>query len=182
MRTSLRLLIALSLTIAACKGPGAGGSRDTPQAQRQAADSPATASSARAPTPADSASRVAKGIEPGSIPATPTPTVTTESSIAAMRLHLQRLDTASLQNLQANMKDHAKKLGDLLTTMGVEVQAVTSPAKTSWLALSDTVDGDLDRLSLAAGEELRTTFRAHRSRVVRLLDEFRVLIPAKSPA
>jgi hypothetical protein len=94
-----------------------------------------------------------------------------------MRVHLQRLDTASAQALQAKMKDHANALGQLLTTMGVEVQAVTTPTKHSWVALSDSVDADLDKLALAEGEELRTAFRAHRSRVLRLLDQFRVLVP-----
>jgi hypothetical protein len=97
-----------------------------------------------------------------------------------MRLHLQRLDTASAQVLQGKMAEHAKILGDLLTTMEVEVQGVTSPAKNTWLAFADTVENDLDKLALANGEELRTAFRAHSSRVRRLLDEFRVLVPAKS--
>ena len=179
MRISLRFLVALNLTVVACKGPGAAGSRDTAQAQQQPADSPAMASGGRESAPAGSSAGQAAGKEAPYIPATPTPTVTSESSIVAMRLHLQRLDTASAQNLQAKMKDHATMLGDLLTTMGVEVQQVTSSTKTSWLALADTVDGDLDKLALAQGEELRTAFRAHRTRVTRLLDQFRVLVPAK---
>ena len=96
-----------------------------------------------------------------------------------MRLHLQRLDTASAQVLQGQMTEHAKVLGDLLTTMEVEVQALTSPAKSSWLAFADTVENDLDKLALSRGEELKTAFRAHSTRVRRLLDEFRVLVPAK---
>jgi hypothetical protein len=96
-----------------------------------------------------------------------------------MRLQLQRLDTASVENLQRNMKEHSRMLGDLFTTMRVEVQAVTSPTKNSWLASADTIEHALGRLALAQGEELRTAFREHRSRVTRLLDEFRVLVPAK---
>jgi hypothetical protein len=113
------------------------------------------------------------------MPATPTPAVTSENSIATMRLQLQRLDTASVENLQRNMKEHSRMLGDLFTTMRVEVQAVTSPAKNSWLAAADTVEHDVGRLAEAQGEELRTAFRVHRGRVTRLLDEFRVLVPAK---
>jgi hypothetical protein len=97
-----------------------------------------------------------------------------------MRSHLQRLDTASVQTLQSKMKEHAKMLGDLLTTMRVEVQATTSSAKNAWITAADSVEGDLDRLALAQGEELRTAFRAHRTRVVRLLDEFRALVPVKT--
>lgn len=96
-----------------------------------------------------------------------------------MRLHLQRLDTASVENLRRSMKEHSQMLGDMLTTMEVEVQAVSSPAKNSWLAASDSAESDLDNLALAQGEPLRTAFRAHRLRVLRLLDEFRVLVPAK---
>lgn len=70
-------------------------------------------------------------------------------------------------------------LGDMLTTMEVEVQALTSPAKNSWLALSDSAENDLDQLALAQGEALRTAFRTHRLRILRLLDEFRVLVPPK---
>ena len=173
-----RLVMTLSLTAIACQGPGTAGRDDTATAQ-QVADSPAMA---RGPTPrpADSAAAIAAGKEPGTIPATPTPTVTSEKSIAAMRLHLQRCDTASVQVLQGKMTEHAKILGDLLTTMEVEVQELTSPAKTSWLASADTVENDLDKLALTQGEELRTVFRAHSSRIRRLLDEFRVLVPAKS--
>ena len=182
MRTSIRLLIVLSVTGVACSGSGADRSRrDTPQSQQQP-DSPATASGTpSAPRePGPSGAATPSGKEPGTIPATPTPTVTSESSITAMRAHLQRLDTASAQNLQAKMKDHAKALGDLLTTMGVEVQAVTAATKNAWVALSDSVDGDLDKLALAEGEELRTAFREHRNRVLRLLDQFRLLVPARA--
>ena len=97
-----------------------------------------------------------------------------------MRQHLQQCDSASVLVLQGKMTEHAKLLGDLLTTMEVEVQALKSPANTSWLAFADTVDHDLAKLSLAQGEELRTAFRAHSTRVRRLLDEFRVLVPARS--
>ena len=173
-----RLVMTLSLTAIACQGPGTA-SRDDTATARQVADSPATAARGPAPRPADSAAAIAAGKEPDHIPATPTPTVTSEKSIAAMRLHLQRCDTASVQVLQGKMAEHAKILGDLLTTMEVEVQEVTSPAKTSWLASADTVENDLDKLALAQGEALRTAFRAHSNRVRRLLDEFRVLVPAK---
>src|SRR5688572_7614648 len=163
MHTTNRLLVALSVTVVACSGSGADRNRrETPQAQQQPADSSATAPatpSALVPGRGDAATP--SGKEPGTIPATPTPTVTSESSITAMRVHLQRLDTASAQALQAKMKDHANALGQLLTTMGVEVQAVTTPTKHSWVALSDSVDADLDKLALAEGEELRTAFRAH---------------------
>ena len=173
-----RLVMALSLTVIACERPGSAGRGDT--AAAQLADSPATAARSPAPRPADSAAAVAAGKEPGTVPATPTPTVTPEKSIAAMRLHLQQCDTASVQVLQGKMTEHAKLLGDLLTTMEVEVQDVTSPAKNAWLASADTVENDLDKLALAQGEALRTAFRAHSNRVRRLLDEFRVLVPAKS--
>ena len=173
-----RLVMALSLTVIACEGPGTAGRGDTAAAQ-QLADSPATAALGPAPRPADSAAAIAAGKEPGHIPATPTPTVTSEKSIAAMRLHLQQCDTASVQVLQGKMTEHAKMLGDLLTTMEVEVQGVTSPAKNSWLASADTVENDLDKLALTQGEALRTAFRVHSNRVRRLLDEFRVLVPAK---
>ena len=174
-----RLVMALSLTVIACEGPGTAGRGDT-AAARQLADSPATTARGPTPRPADSAAAVAAGKEPGTIPATPTPTVTSENSIAAMRRHLQQCDTASVQVLQGKMTEHAKLLGDLLTTMEVEVQAVTSPAKNSWMTSADSVENDLDKLALAQGEELRTAFRAHSNRVRRLLDEFRVLVPAKS--
>ena len=173
-----RFLTALSLTVIACSGPGAASDGDTSQVQ-QKADSPATAVRDSAPGPADSTSALAAGKEPGTIPATPTPTVTSENSIANMRRHLQRLDTAGVETLQRNMKEHSTLLGDLLTTMEVEVQAATSPAKNTWLASADTIEKELDRLALAQGEELRAAFRVHSSRVRRLLDEFRVLVPAK---
>ena len=96
-----------------------------------------------------------------------------------MRLHLQRLDTASVENLQRSMKEHSGMLGDMLTTMRVEVQAVTAPAKDSWLAVADSAESDLDQLALAQGEALRTAFRTHRLRILRLLDEFRVLVPPR---
>jgi len=174
-----RLIMALSVTMIACDGPGAAGRGDTASAQRRA-DSPATAVRGPQARPAESAAALASGIEPGTIPATPTPTVTSEKSIATMRQHLQRCDTASVQVLQGNMTEHAKLLGDLLTTMEVEVQALKSPAKDSWLASADTVENDLDKLALAKGEELRTAFRAHSTRVRRLLDDFRVLVPART--
>ena len=72
-----------------------------------------------------------------------------------------------------------QQVADLLTTMEVQVQAGTSPSKTAWLASADTAESDLDRLALAQGEELRTAFRAHSTRVRRLLDEFRLLVPAE---
>ena len=174
-----RLILALSFATVACEGPGAAGRGDTASAQRRA-DSPATAARVPQARPAESAAALASGVEPGSIPATPTPTVTSEKSIATMRQHLQQCDSASVLVLQGKMTEHAKLLGDLLTTMEVEVQALKSPAKTSWLAFADTVDHDLAKLALAQGEELRTAFRAHSSRVRRLLDEFRALVPARS--
>jgi hypothetical protein len=90
------------------------------------------------------------------------------------------LDTASVQNLQARMAEHAKMLGDLLTTMRVEVQAATVSTKNTWLAAADSVENDLDQLALVQGEQLRTAFRAHKTRVLRLLEEFRALVPRKS--
>ena len=94
-----------------------------------------------------------------------------------MRDHLQRLDGATAESLQSGMKDHSKMLGDLLTTMRVEVQAATSPTKNTWLASADTAENELDRLALANGEALKTSFREHRTRVLRLLDGFRALVP-----
>ncbi len=78
------------------------------------------------------------------------------------------------------MSEHQKMLGDLLTTMRVEVQAATSPAKNAWIAAADSVEGDFDKLALANGEALRTAFREHKTRVLRLLDGFRVLVPARA--
>src|SRR6187401_62696 len=174
-----RLILALSFATVACEGPGAAGRGDTASAQPRA-DSPATAARGPQARPAESAAAVATGVEPGSIPATPTPTVASEKSIATMRQHLQQCDSASVLVLQGKMTEHAKLLGDLLTTMEVEVQALKSPAKDSWLASADTVENDLDKLALAKGEELRTAFRAHSTRVRRLLDDFRVLVPART--
>ena len=162
MRIPVWPLISLSLTVVACRGPGAGSGRDTATV-RQPVDSPAAASGSREPAPTGASSSKTgtstttgtAGItpsEPGTIPATPTPAVTTERSIATMRSSLQRLDSASVQELQAKMKDHSKMLGDLLTTMRVEVQAATSPSKNSWLAAADSIEGDLDKLALASGE------------------------------
>ena len=178
MRVLVRVLVALNLTVIACQGRRPADNGDTARAQ-QSAESSAAAPRVRESRPADSTAGLAAGKEPGTTPATPTPTVTSENSIAAMRLQLQRLDTASVENLQRNMKEHSTKLGDLLTTMRVEVQAVTSPAKDAWVASADTVERDLGQLALVQGEELRTAYRVHRSRVLRLLDGFRVLVPAK---
>jgi hypothetical protein len=173
MRTSAQLVFALSVVVA-CQGQGAG-SLDTAQV-RQVPDSPAAAlGSPQSPAGATAASP--DGKEPGTIPATKTPAVASETSLSAMRSQLARWDTASATTLQGNMKEHSQKLGDLLTTMRVEVQALTAPTKDAWLAAADTVEGDLDKLNLAQGEELRTACRQHRERVLRLMDQFRVLVP-----
>lgn len=97
-----------------------------------------------------------------------------------MRQNLQRLETASAQELAGKMTEHHKMLGDLLTTMRVEVQAATSTSKDAWLAAADSVESDLDKLAMANGEALRTAFREHKTRVLRLLDSFRVLVPGKT--
>lgn len=183
MRTFGLFLLGLSIT--ACDR------RDdtTIGSSSQRADSPAAAARAEPRAaeprvdeprrPADSTTALARGIEPGSIPATPTPTVTTEASLAAMRAHLQRLDSASAQELQANVREHTKMLGDLLTTMRVEVQAATSSGRERWIAAADTVEGDLNKLAMAQGEQLRSAFHTHRNRVLKLLDGFRVLVPPR---
>jgi hypothetical protein len=187
MRIHNRIVGTLSFIFAACQGRSAETRLDTAQVQ-QPAGSTVTASRDSAPKavdrpaarPVDTTNASATGKEPGTIPATPTPTVTSESSIAAMRLQLQRLDTASAQTLQVRMTEHGKMLGDLLTTMRVEVQAATSSTKNTWLAAADSVEKNLGQLALAQGEQLRTAFRAHRTRVLRLLEEFRALVPPKS--
>ena len=97
-----------------------------------------------------------------------------------MRQSLQRLETASAQELAGKMPEHQKMLGDLLTTMRVEVQAATSTSKNAWIAAADSVESDLDKLALADGEPLRTAFREHKTRVLRLLDGFRTLVPART--
>lgn len=178
MHGLLRLVVALSFAVIACQGRGSASYRDTAEA-KQIADSPATVAPSGESRPVDSTAALAAGKEPGTIPATPTPAVTSENSIATMRQQLQRLDAASVENLQRDIKEHSRMVGDLFTTMRVEIQDVTSPAKNSWLALADTVEHDLGGLAAAQGEELRTAFRLHRSRVLRLLDEFRVIVPAK---
>jgi hypothetical protein len=124
---------------------------------------------------------MAAGKEPGTIPATRTPTTTTEISITTMRARLQMLDTASERTLRRNLDQHTKMLGDLLTTMRVQFQGVKSPSTTSWLISADSVEDDLDRLDNAKGDAIRTGFQLHRKRVLRLLDEFRVLVPKKEP-
>ena len=176
-----RVLIALSVTVTGCQGRSTADGRDSTLAQSadSTAATPAARESPRESAPAGSPAGEAAGKEPGHIPATPTPTVTSENAIATMRQQLQQLDGASVENLQRDMKEHTTKLADLLTTMRVEVQAVTSPAKSSWLASADTVDHDLGRLVLLQGQELKTSFSVHRTRVLRLLDAFRVLVPAK---
>lgn len=180
MREPHRLLIVLGLVAIACNRDGSGANRDTATAER-IAESAASVARAPAPRPAaDSAAALAKGKEEGTIPATRTPTVTSETSIAALRQQLQRLDPASAQELQASMKEHSKMVEDLFTTMRVEVDAVTAPTKSSWLASADSVEKNLALLASAQGEDLRTAFRAHSTRVRRLLDEFRVLVPRSS--
>lgn len=174
MKTALLLL---SLVLVACERKDADTVADS-LAPR--VDSPSVASRTGASKVADSSAKEAAGKEPGHIPATPTPTVTSESSIASMRSALQRLDAATTQQLQAGMSEHHKMLGDLLTTMRVEVQATTSTTKEAWLAAADSVEGDLDKLATAQGEALRTAFRDHRARCLRLLDAFRALVPAGS--
>lgn len=190
MPTQLRLVIALGLALIGCQGRGTGSTQDTAQSQPRA-DSPAAAAAkpdagvggGGAAQPTSATSTGTAGItpsEPGTIPAKPTPAVTSESSIAAMRQSLLRLETASAQELAGKMAEHHKMLGDLLTTMRVEVQAATSTSKNAWLVAADSVEGDLDKLALADGEALRTAFRDHRTRVLRLLDGFRVLVPPKA--
>ena len=187
MRTQQRYTIALVLTVIACQRGTTKDAEDTARAEVRA-DSPAAASSTTpkgdsTTQPVKSTSTGTAGItpsEPGTIPATPTSAVTSENSIAAMRQSLQQLESASAQELSTKMSDHQKKLGDLLTSMRVEVQAATSTTKNNWLAAADTVENDFDRLALANGEALRTTFREHRTRVLRLLDGFRALVPPKS--
>jgi hypothetical protein len=187
MRTQLRYLIALGLAVFGCQRNGSRTTEDTAAAQVRA-DSPAAATpvtpkgDATTEQPKSTSTGTA-GItpsEPGTIPATPTPAVTSDASIAAMRQSLQQIEGASIQALESKVTDHQKKLGDLLTTMRVEVQAATSPTKNAWLAAADSVESDLDRLALANGEALRTAFREHRTRVLRLLDGFRALVPPKS--
>jgi hypothetical protein len=175
MRTTAPVVFALSV-IVACQGQGSG-SLDTAQAKQPPPDSAAAALGGRASTPGGSGAAQSDGKEPGTIPATPTPTVASESSISAMRSQLARWDTASAVTLQGDIKEHSQRLGDLLTTMRVEVQALTAPSKNAWLAAADTVESDLDKLNLAQGEELRTACRQHRDRVLRLMDQFRVLVP-----
>ena len=193
MLTKLPLVIALGLFMMACQGRGTGSSEDSSLAQSRP-DSPATATPSAstpvggAPTtgtsqPVSSTSTGTAGItpsEPGTIPAKPTPAVTSDKAIATMRQNLQRLETASATELSTKMTEHQKMLGDLLTTMRVEVQATTSPTKNAWLAAADSVEGDLDKLALADGEALRTAFRDHKTRVLRLLDGYRALMPAKA--
>lgn len=187
MRTHLRLVIAMTIAVIACQSRGSGSTGDSVQAQSQSrADAPApaaTTAAGRESQPVPSTSSGSAGItpsEPGTVPATPTSAVTSDNSIAAMRQSLQRLDNATVETLQSGMKEHSKMLGDLLTTMRVEVQAATSSSKNAWLLSADSVEGDLDRLALANGEALRTAFREHRTRVLRLLDGFRVLVPGKA--
>lgn len=187
MRIQQRNAIALVLVIIGCQRGSSRSTEDTTRAQ-VTADSPAAAAETTpkgegATPPVKSTSTGTAGItpsEPGTIPATPTPAVTSESSITAMRQSLQQLESASAQELSTRVSDHQKKLGDLLTTMRVEVQAATSTTKDTWLAAADSVEGDLDKLALANGEALRTAFRDHRTRVLRLLDSFRALVPPKS--
>lgn len=187
MRTQQRYAIALVLTVIGCQRGTTKSTEDTARVQVRA-DSPAAAVATTpkgdgpAP-PATSTSTGTAGItpsEPGTIPATPTPAVTSDNSIAAMRQSLQQVESATAQELESKVSDHQKKLGDLLTTMRVEVQAVTSTTKNTWLAAADSVESDLDRIALADGEALRTAFREHRTRVLRLLDSFRALVPPKS--
>lgn len=180
MRPPILLCAALILATTNCKGRDDTTIRGS---SRAVADSPATvaatpARDSSAPVPDDDDEKASKdGKESGTIPATPTPTVTTESSIATMRAHLARLDSASADVLQGKVAEHTKLLGDLLTTMRVEAQASTSPRKEAWIAAADSVEGDLDKLALAHGEQLRTAFRTHRNRVLKLLDDFRALVP-----
>lgn len=176
MRAARRFPMALGIALIACEGTDTQLVRDSLQSP---ADSHAAARAGE-PKPADSAAREALGKEPGHIPATPTPTITAESSIAAMRSQLQRLDSANAQQLQAGVSEHARRVGDLLTTMRLEVSAATSAGKDAWLAAADTVEGDLDKLAIARGSELQAAFRRHRTRVLTLLDGFRALVPRAS--
>jgi hypothetical protein len=98
-----------------------------------------------------------------------------------MRSHLQRLDTMGVADLQLMMQEHSRILTEILTPMRSEVLRSTVPGKESWMALADTVEHDLNRLALARGEELRSALRQHHQRVLRLLDSYRVFVPAKSP-
>jgi hypothetical protein len=121
---------------------------------------------------------MAWSVEPGSVPAKPTPAVTSDQAIAALRQRLQRLENGSARDLQGSMADYSRALQDLLTTMRVEVLAVTATSRDAWIASADTIESDLVQLKASQGDEIVTAFRAHRPRVTRLLDQFRVLVPA----
>src|SRR5262245_37864099 len=131
MRAQLRLVVALSVIVIACQARCASSTSDTAQVQPPA-DSPATATVAREPKSGDSTTVTANGVDPRTTPAKPTPTVTSENAIATMRQQLQRLETRSAADLQAGMTEHTKAVNDLFTTMRVEVQDVSSPAKNAW--------------------------------------------------
>lgn len=97
--------------------------------------------------------------------------------MARMEGHMAMMDTASAATLQAMLPMHRQMLDSTLTSMSDEMRRMNMTPPAEWSATADSLRQDLTRLAGMGASELPAFMRAHRARMMRLMQIHRAMIP-----
>ena len=93
-----------------------------------------------------------------------------------MMAHMQTMDGAGADSLQAMMPMHRQMAANMLARMNREMRDMNMTADAAWNATVDSLRQDLTRMPELTGSELETLIPAHRTRMMRLVEMHRAMM------
>jgi hypothetical protein len=93
-----------------------------------------------------------------------------------MQGHMGMMDTASAATIQAMHPMHRHMLDSVLTGMNDEMRRRNMASTPEWTALADSLRQDLDRMAGMSASEIPAFMRAHRERMMRLMQMQRTMM------
>ena len=93
-----------------------------------------------------------------------------------MQGHMGMMDTASAATIQAMHPMHRQMLDSALTSMNDEMRRRNMTTTPEWTSLTDSLRQDLDRMAGMGANEIPAFMRAHRDRMMRLIQMHRTMM------
>lgn len=96
--------------------------------------------------------------------------------MSEMMSHLQMMDGARADSMQAMLPMHRQMVANMLAQMNREMRDMGMAADAEWNATVDSLRSDLTRMPEMSGQELQAMMPAHRDRMMRLMEMHRTMM------
>ena len=93
-----------------------------------------------------------------------------------MTAHMQMMDGAGADSLQAMVAMHRQMAANMLARMNREMREMNMTADAAWNATVDSLRQDLTRMPELTGSELEAMMPGHHARMMRLMEMHRTMM------